>query len=337
MLARAAPRIIASFLVLLASSAATFAIVDAAADPLAALRTRQPPVPASTVEATEARLYLDRSGPERYWLWLTGLGRTNGDIGVLRGEWGPSARDIDIGRQVAQRAGASARLLAAALAGTLACGIAFGVLGATRGRTRGAPWLRLLGYAGAALPTFWLAALVKQAAVWFNDRVGHRVLFTIGEASPGAAGMGVAGRAADAAGHLVLPTFVLAIGGVVAIGRLQRTAMIEALRGEPVRLARAKGLPERAVVRRHALRLALVPTVELGALVVSGAVSGAILVEHVFRWRGLGTFLLESVAAADTFAVMALVLVTGVLVVVANLVADLFVLLLDPRTRRGGG
>ena len=153
-------------------------------------------------------------------------------------------------------------------------------------------------------------------------------MYTIGESSPGGSGL------ADIAGHLALPTLVLVLTGYAAVSRFQRAATIEVLESDYVRLARAKGLRSRVVLRRHALRTSLIPTAALAALIVSGAIAGTVIVEEVFRWRGLGAFLVDSVKAGDTYAVMAFVLLSGAVVVATNLAADLAVAVLDPRTRR---
>ena len=132
--------------------------------------------------------------------------------------------------------------------------------------------------------------------------------------------------------HLVLPTLTLMLTGYAAISRYQRASMLEVLNSDYIRLARAKGLRNRVVMRRHALRTALIPVVTLAALTVSAALTGAVITE-TFCWRGLGTFLTQSIAEYDAFAVMAFLVISGVLVVGANLVADLLYGVLDPRIR----
>jgi peptide/nickel transport system permease protein len=326
---RVARRLIASLLVLLAATALTFVLVDSASDPLDALRNRQPPVPERTIKSIEARLYLDRGTPERYWLWLTGMGENNGDIGVLQGKWGPSVREQDIGRELAQRSVVSVRLVGLATALMLLLGIATGVLSAVRRYTVIDGASTLLGYLALALPTFWFAAFVKGGAIWVNQRIGRRVFYTLAESSPGGSGL------ADVVGHIALPTLVIVLTGYAAVSRYQRTATIEVLESDFIRMARSKGLRSGAVLRRHALRTSLIPTTTLAALTVSGAITGTVIVEQIFRWRGLGTYLLDSVAVNDTYAVMGFALLAGALVVVANIVADLAVVALDPRTHRG--
>jgi peptide/nickel transport system permease protein len=327
MAGRALRRLLTSVLVLLAATALTFVLVDGSGDPLDSLRTRQPPVPEQTIRDLKQHLYLDRPMPDRYWLWLTGIGDDHGDIGILQGKWGPSVRELDIGRELGERSLISLRLLGAALVLTLAGGVAAGVLSAVRRYTVVDGASTVLGYIALALPTFWIAAFVKDGAVWFNQRIGHRAFYTIGQSSPGRSGF------ADVVGHLSLPTAVIVLSGYAAVSRFQRAATIEVLESDYVRLARSKGLRSHVVLRRHALRTALIPTATLAALTMSAAITGTIIVEQVFRWRGLGTFLLDAVAVRDTYAVMGFVLLSGAVVVVTNIAADLAVALLDPRTR----
>jgi peptide/nickel transport system permease protein len=328
MTGRAPRRALASVLVLLMSTALTFALVDGPGDPLDQLRTRQPPVPEQTIRAVRERLYLDRPLPERYWLWLTGLGDDRGDIGVLQGKWGPSVRELAIGRELGDRSLVSMRLLAAGLVLMVLVGVATGVASAVRRHTLVDAASTVFGYLALALPTFWIAALVKDGAIWVNQRTGRSLFFTIGESSPDGSGF------ADLLGHLALPTLVIVLGGYAAIGRFQRAATTEVLESDYVRLARSKGLRSAVVLRRHALRTSLIPTAGVAALTVSGAITSTVIVEEVFRWRGLGTFLVDSVVAQDTFAVMGFVLLSGAVVVATNLAADLAVAALDPRTRR---
>jgi peptide/nickel transport system permease protein len=321
-------RAIASVLVLLAATAASFILVDRSGDPLDHLRLQQPPVPEQTIRATQERLYLDRPVVERYWLWLTGLGDNHGDIGVLQGKWGPSVGEQDIGDDIGERSLVSLRLLAAAVLLTLSVGVTTGVVSATRRNTVLDGVGTVFGYLALALPTFWIAALVKDGGIWVNQRLGHRFFYTIGESAPARSGF------ADKIGHLALPTLVIVLANYAIVSRFQRAATIEVLESDYVRLARSKGLRSRVVLRRHALRTSLIPTATLAALIVSGAISGTVIIEEVFRWRGLGSYLIDSVGLHDTYAVMAFVLLSGGVVVLTNLAADLAVVLLDPRLRR---
>jgi peptide/nickel transport system permease protein len=327
-------RLGASVLVLIAATFLVFMLVDITGDPLAELLFAVPPVPEETIEARRQALYLDRSTPERYWLWLTGWGATNGDIGLMQGKWGPSTRGFDIGNEIATRFLNTFRLVAVALVLSFLAAIVTGVISAVRQYSKLDHGLTLFAFIGLAMPIFWLAALIKEAGVWANQNVFNATVFyVVGATSPNYDRMNFFEKLADVSGHLVLPTLALVVNGYAVITRFQRASMLEVLNSDYVRLARAKGLRNSVVMRRHALRTALIPVVTLGALTASGLLSGAVVTEIVFRWRGLGTFLVESIGRTDAYAVMAVVLVTGALVIVFNLIADLLYAVLDPRIR----
>jgi peptide/nickel transport system permease protein len=326
-------RLLLTIPVLLAATLFTFLLVDSTGDPLEPLIFSLPPTPEATIAAERARLYLDRPTSERYWLWLTGIGDTNGDIGLLQGRWGPSVKGRDIGAEISTRFIVTFRLVAFATLAGLALAVVTGVVSAVRQYSRTDHVLTFVGFLALAMPTFWLAALIKEAGVWTNQRIGRPFFYTIGATSPGYDRMERSEQIVDALGHLALPTLALMLTGYAVISRFQRASMLEVLNSDYVRLARSKGLRNRTVMRRHALRTALIPVVTLSALTVSGALTGSIVVELIFRWRGLGTFFIESLNNADTYAIMAFIVLSGTLVVIANLIADLLYGLLDPRIR----
>jgi len=141
------------------------------------------------------------------------------------------------------------------------------------------------------------------------------------------------GRALDVARHLVLPAATLGLVQGAAFARFQRSALIESLGAEFVRAARAKGLPERLVVLRHALRHALAPTITLAGLSIPYLLAGSVLVESVFGWPGLGRVAYDAILSRDYNVVTACALVTGILVAFGNLAADVGIAAADPRVR----
>ena len=336
MLAYVVRRLLATIPILLASTFFTFFLVDLSGDPLGDLVFSTPPVPEATIQARREYLYLDRSTPERYWLWLTGVGDTNGDIGLLQGKWGPSVRNLDIGEEVASRFWVTFRLVIFATIAGLALAVVTGVVSAVKQYSRTDNALTFFGFLALAMPTFWLAALAKEFGVWFNLRIDRRVFRTFVARSAEYASLEGFAKVTDLLSHLTLPTVVLMLTGYAVISRFQRASMLEVLNSDYVRLARAKGLSNTTVMRRHALRTALIPVVTLSALTVSGALTGSLIVELIFRWRGLGVFFIEALTARDTYAIMGFIMIAGVLIVVANLIADLLYGVLDPRIRYGG-
>jgi peptide/nickel transport system permease protein len=330
----AARRLLAAIPVLLAASVFAFVLIDVSGDPVAQLRFLQPPPEPEVIAAEEARLYLDRSIPERYWLWLTGIGG-NGDIGLLRGQFGPSARGaaFDIGAEIGARFFVTLRLVLIALILAVGTAILSGVLSAVKQYSTIDYTLTFVGFLCLAMPTFWLAALIQQGGVWFNNQVGSRLFYTVGATSADTRGYSTWERVTDAAGHMVLPTLALMLTAFAALSRYQRASMLEVLNSDYVRLARAKGLRNTVVMRRHALRTALIPLTTLSLLLVATTIDGAILIETVFQWRGLGTFFVDSVSNNDSYAVLGWLMLSGIIVITANLIADLLYGVLDPRIR----
>jgi peptide/nickel transport system permease protein len=228
-------------------------------------------------------------------------------------------------------------LVGAALAAAIPLGMLVGVAQAAwraRGDRRGRAADRALGVAtlvAHSVPEYWLAlgalALLAYRIPLFPvggmlDAVSYDYL-TTGE------------RIVDRLRHLVLPASVLALAALATVARHQRAALVEALGEDHVRTARAKGVPERAVLARHALRNALVPVITLLGLALPALVGGAVFVERVFAWPGMGLAAVQGVEARDYPLVTASVVVGSALVALGALAADLLHAWADPRVRDG--
>jgi peptide/nickel transport system permease protein len=208
-------------------------------------------------------------------------------------------------------------------------GIAIGVMQATRRDSlfdRLSSWAMLVFY---SLPDFWGALMVLFVfAFWIPilppggavDPVGHEFM------SNGAAFV-------DRIKHLILPVTALVLLTTAGIARYQRAAMLEVLPSDYIRTARAKGVPEREIIWRHALRTALTPMVTVFGLLLPGLLGGALFVEKVFSWNGMGALTANAIGARDYDVVTAAVIVGSIMVVVGNLIADLLHAFLDPRVR----
>jgi ABC-type dipeptide/oligopeptide/nickel transport system permease component len=260
------------------------------------------------VERLRGQLGLDQPLPVQYGRFLAQLAR--GDLG----------RSIRSGRPVAAEiAGRFRYTLAlglAAIAVTVVAGVPLGILGAVRRRTwvdRGSLLLSLLGISA---PAFVLGVLLQ---LLFAVRLG--LLPTAG---------------ADTGWHLVLPALALGAFPIANVARLTRASLLEVLGQDYVRTARAKGLGEGAVVWRHALRNALIPTVTIVGLQLGYMLGGAVLVEVVFAWPGLGRYLVQSIGSRDYPAVQGVVLIVTAGYVLINALVDLAYAALDPRLRRAG-
>lgn len=318
-------RILVSIPVLAVASFFVFLLVASAGDPLADLRAL-PGVSEETIRVRERELGLDRPLLARYGEWA-------GD--VLRGDLGHSTSlNEPVDELLLRRLGVTFRLVLAATVVGVVLAVAVGVWSARRPGSVFDHSSTVLSFVFFSMPVFWLAAVLKDLGIRVNDLVGRRIFFTVGEETPGL-DAGLVATWADRIGHLLLPSLTLVLISVAGWSRYQRASMIEALQADYVRTARAKGLTEGQVLRRHALRNALLPVVTVVALDFSTILGGAVLTETVFGWKGMGVLLVESLQEQDTDVVLGWLLVTAALVIVGNLVADVCYGLLDPRIRRG--
>ena len=297
-----------------------FVILQAApGDPLGAL-AENPSVTPEVVAAERARLGYDRPVGEQLVRYLGGVAR--GDLGYSTSTGMPVARVI--GAALPN----SLVLMGTALALSFAAGIALGVAQAVRpgglfDRLSGA--LSLFFY---SLPEFWLALVLLVVLA------GGLRLFPVG----GTATLFVAHDSAwswlaDRLHHLALPVLTLVLVSAAAIARFQRAAMLEVMPDDFVRTAVAKGVPPRRVLLGHVWRNALVPVIALGGLALPALVGGAVFVEQIFAWPGMGRLVVEAIASRDYPLLTGCVLVGGVFVVAGSLLADALTIAADPRQR----
>jgi peptide/nickel transport system permease protein len=326
MLALIGQRLVNSLAILLVSTFVVFTLVALAGDPLGELRDRQPPVPDNVIAAEEARLGLDQPIPVRYLTWLTG---------VVQGDFGPSVKpNQNIGAELAPRVGVTLRLVTTAIVIATLLALIAGTIAALYRNRIADHLISTSAFILIALPSFWLAVLLKQGGIVLNKAANARILFTVGDVSVPAP-QDFLPLMLDMAGHLILPTIVLTMIHFASWSRYQRTAVVESLSSDHVRFAVLRGLSRNRIVGAHVMRPALIPIVTVVALDLPALLSGAVITETVFQWRGMGGFLLESIANRDANAVMAWLLVAAVAVVFFNLLADIVYAVVDPRVRYG--
>ncbi len=225
---------------------------------------------------------------------------------------------------------ATVLLAATALAFAMTVGVLLGVFTARRPESPASHGVTLLSLVGYALPVFWTAIMIL---IVFVAKLG---LFPIGGMEDPRFEGGTIAHIVDVLYHLVLPAFTLAIIYLAYYSRLARASMLEVLESDYIRTARAKGVDERSVVYRHALRNALIPVVTIAGLQFGALFSGAVLVETVFTWPGLGRLAFESILRHDTPMLLGLLIASAALVIVANLLTDVVYRMIDPRIRVGG-
>jgi peptide/nickel transport system permease protein len=320
-------RLMSSVLVLLASSVLVFVLTASTADPLAPFRTRQPPPSQAFFDAKRHEFGMDRPVPIRYWHWLSG---------VLHGNFGNNIDGNPVRPDLFSRLAVTARMVVAAMILAIVLAVVIGVVTAVRAHKPSDYFFTVIAYMLIALPAFWLGALLKEfVAIRFNEWIGHRVLFTAFEESPGISSYGTRSEIFwDHMSHLILPTISLAALSFAAWSRFQRASMLDVMQSDYMRLARAKGLPWRKVLVKHGLRNALIPLTTIVALGVGGILGGAIVTEQVFQWHGMGDYLLsDGLGARDINVILGWLIVSAFFVVLFNLIADLLYAVLDPRIR----
>jgi len=206
--------------------------------------------------------------------------------------------------------------------------IPVGISSATRRNTLYDKITTTTVFIGFAIPHFWLALLLM---LLFG--VTLHWLPISGLTSMNYASLPFWGKIWDLAKHLVLPIFVSAFGGLAADSRYMRSSMLEVIRQDYVTVARAKGLPEREVIYRHAFRNALLPMITLVGLSVPGLIGGSVIFENIFGIPGMGQLFFQSVMTRDYPMVMGVLTIGAILTLLGNLLADIGYMLADPRIR----
>ncbi len=316
-------RTLASVPVLVAASLFAFLLAVNSGDPLGNLRLR-PNVPPEVLHQREIELHLNRSFFARYWIWISH---------AVRLDFGTSNDGLPVRHIVWTHLLVTARLVSAAVVLAVILAILVGVISAVKQYSLLDHTATFLSFLLFSLPLFWFAALLKEfLAIRLNNALGHTWIFTIGDSTPGLTG-GFLAHVGDLAGHLVLPTIALAGISYAAYSRFERASMLDVLNSDHVRLAQAKGLPPAKVIVKHALRNALIPLTTYVAIDISAILGGAVITERVFNWRGMGALLIDAVTAPDVNELLAWLMVSAVIVIAFNLIADLLYGVLDPRVR----
>jgi peptide/nickel transport system permease protein len=257
---------------------------------------------------------LDRPLPLQYWEWFSRL---------LTGDWGRSYRDNQpVLAVIGSHLGATLELMVTATLIAVLLGTWIGVMGAIR-RYSLFDYLATIGAMVAlSIPTFWFGLITiyvfSVELGWLP--AGNR--YTVGDAS-----------FLDYLHHLIGPSLVLALVTIAIWSRYTRSSMLDVINQDYIRTARAKGLPERMVLAHHAIRNALLPMITIAGLQLPTLLSGALVTETVFTWPGMGRLFLDSLGYRDYPVVMGILMFSAVLVLVGNLLADVFYAVADPRIR----
>ena len=271
----------------------------------------------AAIAALEERLGLNQPLYVQYWTWFTGL---------LRGDFGMSlTMERPAGPVILEALGRSAILASISIVLVAILGIGLGIHSATHVGTWSDRGLTLMQYFFIAVPEFfWCILVIIFFAVWLGW------LPATGYAPLAEAGFW---RWAQ---HLILPVSTLVLGLIAHVSRLVRSSMLEAIESRYVLAARAKGLPERIVLRRHALPNALLPAITVLAVDVGILIGGIVVVESVFAFPGLGRMLIYAIDNQDIPLMMGGMIVITAIYALANLAADILYAVLNPRIRVTG-
>ena len=318
MLRFAVKRLLLSIPILLIASVLVFVAVKSSTDPSA---VRAPGVTAEQILELRRDLGLDRSNTQQYFSWLGNF--VTGDLGTSLKTFQP------IWPELKTAIWNTVQLGAFAFAIYIVLGIGIGMLSAYRQYS----WFDTLttgaSFLGLSFPPFFFGLILQLVLVLsFQDWFGDTPFFTSRMNSPGESGWGW-----DRLMHMILPALTVAVQQVAVYSRYMRASMLEVLNSDYLRTARAKGIPERRVIFRHALRNALIPVTTFAAIDIGAILGGLVITEQIFEWPGMGKYFLEAFGNGDYLQVLPWMMIVVASVIVLNLIADLMYGVLDPRIR----
>lgn len=293
-------------------------ITQAPGSPIAL--TMDPKVSPKIIAQMEKNYDLDKPIYQQYFLWLERL--FNGKLYSFK-----DGRPVM--QKIAERIWNTLLLNLVAMLIIFSLALPLGVFSARRQYTFFDNLGTFGAYLGISIPSFWLAYLLILTTVklFGYPVLGMRSFVTEGFTEPE--------LIMDRLWHLMLPSIILAIGGIAALSRYTRSSMLEVIRQDYVRTAKAKGLPEETVYYKHALRNALLPVITLFGFIIPGLIGGSIIMETVFAWPGIGRLAYQAVLARDYPVVMTINTITAILVLIGNFIADILYGIVDPRIRYG--
>ena len=304
-------------LLILVSIISFFIIRLSPVDPLAELKLN-PSISKETLQAEQARLGLDKPLIVQYFLWAKGF--VKGDLGVTT-----TGEKVSV--KLMERIPNTLLLAVVVIFLTWSVGVPLGILAGINWKTPFDRILTVITSIGMAIPSFFFAILLLIFAVktgWFP--VGGLTSYNFND-------MNLVHQIFDIAHHLFLPVVVLFTISLAGLQRQMRANLLDVLDSDYVKFARAKGLSEFKVIFKHALRNAINPMITLLGFEFSSLLSGAALTEYVFQYPGLGRLILEAVMKSDINLVMASLMIGEIMLIVGNLIADILLIITDPRIR----
>ena len=318
-------RIAMLFPLLLGISLITFTVIHLApGEPVEMQTAMSPKITAETRQRLREFYGLDKPLPVQYGLWLGRIARL--DFGR---SFAPDNRPVI--DKIKERIPVTLSLNIIALVIEFGLALPIGILAAVRRNTLLDKGLTVFVFLGFAMPTFWLALLLMY---FFGVKLEW--LPISGLHSLGSDKLSTGAWLLDLAKHLVLPLSVASFGSLAGLSRYMRSTMLEVIGQDYITTARAKGLPERVVILKHALRNALLPVITLLGFSLPGLIGGSVIFETIFAIPGMGQLFFMGVMARDYPLVMGILVIGAGLTLIGNLLADLCYAVADPRIRHGG-
>ncbi|MGL5064868.1 MAG: ABC transporter permease [Microcoleus sp.] len=316
-----AKRLLQALLTLLLASALCFAIIELAPGNYLDTLSQNPKIAPETLKQLEQQFGLDKPAIVQYWLWLQQI--------VTRGNFGTSfVYQRSVASLLWERVPATLLMAIASLFATWVIALPLGIVAAVNQNKTVDRFLQVISYTGQGFPSFITALLLLFLAQNTSP------LFPVGGmTSIDHADLPWWGQILDYGWHLILPTIALSITSFAGLQRLMRGQLLDVLRQDYIRTARAKGLPDDRVIYVHALRNAINPLVTLLGFEFASLLSGAFIAEFFFNWPGLGKLTLDAVNNQDLYLVMASLMMGATMLIVGNLLADLLLKAVDPRIK----
>lgn len=286
---------------------------------------RRPPIPEDTTDRLLDQYNLNDkvSIIERWWTWITSI--------ATRWDWGRSPVGESINENIGFRVWISAELVLAGVLIATLIGIALGVYTASRQYKLADRIGQGTSIITLNIPVVVAALGIVLLAISFNQAVGRTIFYVVGARSDNVSGIGPI--IVDKVQHLALPTIVLVLTTYAGTHFLQRSLLLDNISADYVRTARAKGLTKAQAVRRHALRTSLIPVATQVAFTIPALFTGAILTETIFAWEGMGRYFAKTLATNDVHGVVATAAFGALMTAVGAILADIAVVVLDPRVR----
>ncbi|MEY2434018.1 MAG: peptide/nickel transport system permease protein [Acidimicrobiaceae bacterium] len=318
MLLFAVRRLLWSIPVIFIASVLVFVGVKASTNPAATLRL--PGVTAADQQRFRNELHLNDSGVTQYTSWATRF---------IQGDLGKTLRKVPVWPDLRDAMIVTVQLGIFAYVITLAFGLSIGIISAIKQYSWFDSLATGISFFGLSIPPFFFGLMLQIILVLkFKDWFGSTPFYTSGLNNTSNSGLGY-----DRFIHLLLPALTVAVQGIAIYSRYMRSSMLDVLNSDYLRTARAKGIPERRVIVRHALRNALIPVVTYGAIDVGAVIGGLVITERIFGLPGMGDYFLRAFSDGEYVKILPWMMIVVLSVIVFNLIADMLYGLLDPRIR----